>query len=35
MWTKTINVICAMARLVDRLLEVSLPMGIVAGLHTR
>jgi len=35
MWTKTINVIRAVARWVEGLLEVSLPMGIVAGLHTR
>jgi len=35
MWTKTIDVIRAVARWVERLLEVNLPMGIIAGLHTR
>ncbi len=35
MWTKTIDVIRAVARWVERLLEVRLPMGIIAGLHTR
>jgi hypothetical protein len=35
MWTKTINAIRAVARWVETLLEVRLPMGIVAGLHTR
>jgi hypothetical protein len=35
MWTKTIDAIRAVARRVERLLEVSLPMGIIAGLHTR
>jgi hypothetical protein len=32
---KTVNVVCAVARWVERLLEVRLRMDMVAGLRTR
>jgi hypothetical protein len=35
MRTKTINVLRDMARLIQRFLDVRLPMGVVAGLRTR